>query len=144
MVLKNFKCHHCIFTTSTLKISKLGKDSAFEQTWAPFIKGPQYLPKKTVLDRILLKTIHVNAYSFFSSLAFSSAAFLLSERLLRNRLKDSLSDFLKLFLLEMGVSDVPVKSLKTKKPKQSNIATKSSFSVIGKVVKQPTSLTVWI
>lgn len=30
VVLKNFKCHHCIFTT--LKISKLGKDSAFEQT----------------------------------------------------------------------------------------------------------------
>lgn len=86
----------------------------------------------------------LNAYPFFSSLAFSSAAFLLSERLLRNRRKDSLSDFLKLFLLEMGVSDVPVKSLKTKKTKQSNIATKSSFSVIGKVVKQPTSLTVWI
>ena len=87
----------------------------------------------------------LNAYPFFSSLAFSSAAFLLSERLLRNRLKDSLSDFLKLFLLEMGVSDVPVKSLKKKtKQNKTNIATKSSFSVIWKVVKQPTSLTVWI
>lgn len=69
----------------------------------------------------------LNAYPFFSSLAFSSAAFLLSERLLRNRLKDSLSDFLKLFLLEMGVSDVPVKSLKTKKNKKNKYSDEIFF-----------------